>query len=193
MPGMSFPHTPEQQHPEQPGAVQFVAQPAPPKPKRAGMIALAAAGVLLLMAGAGLGVWYVTRPDATPSAAAGAASPSTLDVTGVITLQRGQFTWNSVDDPTCQGWKGFEDLRAGAQVTVTDAAGKTLAVGAISAGTAQGITTEADGMHRAGSCMLPFKAAGVARGAGPYGVEVAHRGVLRYNEGDLGGLMLGFS
>lgn len=48
-------------------------------------------------------------------------------------------------------------------------------------------------MHRASTCAMPFKVSGVPRGVGPYGVEVAHRGVLRYDEGHLAVLRLGFS
>lgn len=193
MPGMSFPDTPHSTEPQQVEASEAAAptgRPDAPRPKRSGIAALAIVGVLVLMAGTGLGVWHATRPDATKPAA---PAPSVLDVAGTVTLKLGQFTWNSVGEPTCQGWQGFADVAAGAQVTVTDASGKTLAVGAVGAGTAQGITTLTDGSHRADSCLLPFKVAGVARGVGPYGVEVSHRGVLRYNEGDLAALKLGFN
>lgn len=167
------------------------APPGPPAPgSRAGLIAVLVLGVLVLMAATGLGVWIFTRPDTTAAPATSPSAPPSVDVAGTVVLKQGQFTWNSVGDPTCQGWKGFEDIQGGASVTITDAGGKALLVGSLGRGTAQGITTESDGMHRAGSCELPFIVSGVPGGVGPYGVEVSHRGVVHVNEGQLGSVQL---
>lgn len=190
---MTFPDTPtsfdtEPRQPSWPAAGQAVA----PTPKRFRAAIIAAAIIVLgLMAGTGLAVWLLTRPDPAPAPAP--ANPATLEATGMVTLQHSQFRWNGRADPTCMGWQGYDDIRGGAQVTVTDASGKVLVVGSLDPGTAIGITTEANGLPRAEQCTIPFKVAGIPRGVGPYGVEVSHRGVLRYNESDLSGLMLGFS
>ncbi len=194
---MTTPHDAPQQfgHPSTwPTPAESPAPPAP-RPRRTGLIAAAVAGVLALMAGTGVSVWLLTRPDAAAPAAASSAAASATEVTvrGVVTLQQGQFSWNSEQDPTCQGWKGFSDIRVGAQVTVTDAAGKVLAVSSLDVGQAKGIAAGADGMKRATTCELAFRVAGVASGQGPYGVEVSHRGVLRYDEGRLSAVTLGFS
>jgi hypothetical protein len=148
------------------------------------------------MTGTGFAVWFFMRPETsttTATASSSAAAPAAITVIGAVTLQRGQFVWNS-QAAGCQGLSGFADIRPGTQVTVTDASGKVVAVGSLDQGTAEGITEEG-GLSRATSCSLPFKVSGVPRGAGPYGVEVSHRGVLHYPERDLDtqALTLGFS
>lgn len=146
------------------------------------------------MVGTGFGAWLFMRPETTPAAVSASASPTAgmLEATGVIVLNRGQFVWHSTGDPTCEGLNGFADIRAGTQVAVTDASGKALAVDELEQGVALDITTEADGMHRAASCELRFKVTAIPPGVGPYGVEVGHRGVTRYDEHDLATLRLGF-
>lgn len=169
-------------------------QPTPaPRTRRIGLIAAVAAGALALIAGTGVSVWLLTRPDAATPAAASSASATEVAVRGVVTLRLSQFSWNSEQDPTCQGWKGFDDIRVGTQVTVTDATGKVLAVSSLDVGQAKGIAAGADGTKRATTCELAFHVlGGVTGGLGPYGVEVSHRGVLRYNEAQLSALALGF-
>lgn len=189
VPAMTTPHdTPPQfGHPSTwPAQPLAVDAPAPQRPRRAGLIAAAVAGVVVLMAATGVTVWLLTRPDAapTPAAAAPGSSAATLNpvtVAGELVLQRGQFAWQSAADPTCWGLNGFSDLAAGAQVTVTDAGGKVLVVGSLQRGVAEGIATDG----RATTCSLRFELGGVPGGVGPYGVEVAHRGVVRFNEGEL--------
>lgn len=154
--------------------------------KRVGLLAGAAAGVLVLMAGTGVAVYLLSRPaESAPSAIAASSAPATFKITGTLHLKQGEFSWNSTSDPTCQGLNGYADLRAGAQVTVTDAAGKKLAVGALYKGLAGDFTTNTDGSQRASSCELPFDVDGIPSGVGPYGVEVSHRGVQTYSEAQL--------
>lgn len=195
-----IPHRDEDGHavttPDDSGQIHsdFALQQLPSRRRRTPLLVAAAAfGALILMVGTGLGVWLVMRPKAaTPATAPSAAGA--LEVTGVITLKRGQFVWLSQSSPTCEGLQGYADIRPGAQVTVTDAAGKVIAVGSVDVGTAQGITApDANGLQRATTCVLPFRVTGVPHGVGPYGVEVSHRGVLHYDEAKLGGLELGFS
>jgi hypothetical protein len=188
---MSFPeHTPASPqggapfgHPSTWPAPQSVAA-APPK-RRMVAIILAVAGVLALVAGTGVTVYLVTRPSSNVPAAAASPSAAAFTAAGTLLLKRGEFSWNSAADPTCQGLNGFSDLRGGTQVTVTDAAGKKLAIGVLANGRAGDFTTDSDGAQRAASCALSFAVTGVPRGVGPYGVEISHRGVQNYNEAQL--------
>lgn len=167
----------------------------PPPPRRFRLIAAAAVGVVTLMAATGVTVWYIGRPAAPRAAAAAPSVPAvhTTAAAGTVTLQRGQFTWNSVADPTCQGWKGFSDLRGGTQVTITDAGGKALQIGALERGVTGGITTtDSSGLSQASMCTLAFRVEKLPLGVGPYGVEIAHRGVVHYDEDRLGLIALGF-
>lgn len=143
------------------------------------------------MAATGVAVWYFTKP--APAAPPAAAPAATLTAAGSVVLNHSQFSWNGLADPTCQGWQGFSDVAGGAQVTVTDAAGKVLAIGTLDHGVATGITTaDVNGLPRAELCTLLFTVTGLPQGVGPYGVEVAHRGVVRYDEGHLGIIRIGF-
>ncbi|UWZ37477.1 hypothetical protein Drose_04130 [Dactylosporangium roseum] len=172
-----------------------LAQMAGQRPRRrAGLIAGVAAGAVVLVA-ATVGVTVaLTRKSADTGAPAAASASAAFTAAGDLVLHRGEFTWNSAQDPTCQGMGGFSDLRGGTQVVITDAGGKKLAVGALAAGRAGDFSTNADGTQRAGSCTLAFAVPGVPRGVGPYGVEVSHRGVQTYSEERLdAGIILGFS
>lgn len=95
----------------------------------------------------------------------------TFTVTGTVTLPNGDFinTGNA-----CYGMGGFEDMRPGAKVTVTDAAQRTVAVGVIES--AREAVTE---------CHLAFRVEDVPRGEDFYGLEVTHRGRLQYTAGEL--------
>lgn len=73
----------------------------------------------------------------------------------------------------CSGTGGFDDIRDGADVEITDENGKTIAV------------TQLE--HSApidGGCVL-FWEADVPKGKDFYGVEITHRGVIKYTEAQL--------
>jgi len=113
----------------------------------------------------------------TPSSA-----PAVFTITGSITLGLGNFLWSSADN-TCVGRGGYDDMKVGTQVVVTDPAGVTLAVGAISDGSPKiGDRVDDDGEELADGCELSFFVDGVPAGKGIYGVEVSHRGRLQYPE-----------
>lgn len=181
---MSFPeHTPTPARDAAPfgrPSTRPESQPATPR-RRTGLIIGAVAGVLVLVVGTGVTIHLLTRPDATTPAAA-PASAAAFTANGSLLLKRGEFSWNSAADPTCQGLNTFSDLRGGTQVVVTDAGGKKLAVGVLAKGTAGGFVTDSDGTQRAMSCSLPFSVPGIPRGVGPYGVQVGQRGVQTYDE-----------
>lgn len=86
-------------------------------------------------------------------------------------------TYDSVGR-TCAGDGGYDDIRAGAQVVVTDADGGTVALGELSQGRMDGSVPDA-------TCQWRFTVADVPAGAGFYGVEVTHRGALQYTEQEL--------
>lgn len=179
MPGMSAPTD------------QLPPAPHPRRRRSPNVETLRIAAVAAIVAAvATVGAFAFVKLRGHDQTAAGPAG-GTLTVAGFVELERGQFVWSS--DRSCAGLQGFDDVRAGAQVAVTDAAGKALAIGTLDQGVANGITTESDGMARATTCTLAFKLADVPRGAGgPYGVEVAHRGVVRYDEGHLGIIRMTF-
>lgn len=148
------------------------------------MVPAIAVAALVLAAAAGGAIWFALRP--TPTTVAPARG--SLQVQGWMNLTRGQFTWAGGADTTCSGWRGFDDIRGGTEVVVTDSAGKTLAVGQLQTGKATGVTAD----DSATGCRLAFSISGVPSGVGPYGVEIGHRGVNHYPEGQLTGLEFGF-
>jgi hypothetical protein len=168
----------------------------PRRRRKGGLIGAGVAGVLTLMAGTGLAVWFIASPSSTTNATtppAAATAAGAREAIGTVVLQHSQFKWNGLADTTCQGRQGFADIAGGAQVTVTDASGKVLAIGALWRGTASGITSsDVNGLPQAETCTLPFSVPGIASGAGPYGVEIAHRGIVRFDEGNLDTIRIGF-
>lgn len=117
-------------------------------------------------------------------AAAAAPSPKPLVVLGSVDLGHSEFGWNR-DPLACWGSGGYGDLKTGAQVVVTDAAGATIAVGSIIKSNPGTSWVEETDTYRADSCTLDFRVADVPPGKGFYGVEVTHRGQVQYAENDL--------
>jgi hypothetical protein len=81
----------------------------------------------------------------------------------------------------CAGSGGYDDIDEGAQVTVTDQAGTVLAVSRL----ISGVTVKDPEYEHLTTCMFSWSVLGVPAGRGPYGIEVAHRGVLHYDEARL--------
>lgn len=79
----------------------------------------------------------------------------------------------------CVAGDGYRDVRVGATVTVTDAAGTVLAVGVLDAPTTTEtlVTGEYGGSIRVTVCRFPFTVQ-VPAGEDVYGVEVTHRGTV---------------
>ncbi len=105
-------------------------------------------------------------------------APADLTITGEVLLHdtRINTTGNS-----CRGSGGYDDLREGAQVVVTDATGKSIGIG-----------TLGTGVSNTNICTWEFSVT-VPAGGGIYGVEVSHRGKLQYSEADLAGRPLKLS
>jgi hypothetical protein len=97
---------------------------------------------------------------------------ATATIQGDVTLFRGV---TNLDGVLCEGRGEFAEVHSGAQVTVTDAAGKVVALGRLGPGK----------LHGGGICQWQFVVSGVPRGQDFYGVEIAHRPRVSYTEADL--------
>lgn len=95
----------------------------------------------------------------------------TFTITGTVTLTYGDFINTG---STCYGKGGYDDMRPGAPVVITDATQKIVAVGTIDSGTET--VTE---------CHLKFTIEDVPRGSDFYGIQITHRGRLQYAAADL--------
>jgi len=136
------------------------------------------AAVLVILGGAAA-VWLLLRDDGTSPSSPAA---STVTVSGSLTLDlgSGNFTWVGDGDTSCSGRRGYEDVRSGAQITITNPDGKVLALGRLGYGRARG--TE-DGY--ADDCYFTFEVKDVPAGHGIYGVEISHRGRIQVKEAEL--------
>lgn len=167
------PATASQELPLNPQPTTTAALPIQPqRPSRLPLVATLAAVAVALVLAVGIGgILYVRHGGESPLAAVkGAAGPSPYRVTGSVTLPRGYDGLS-----TCAGNGGYQDIHEGAQVVISDSAGATIALGRLDAGSASG----------GRGCVLPFSVPNVPAGKGFYGIEVSHRGILRYEEHDI--------
>jgi hypothetical protein len=149
----------------------------PPKPRRQ-VLPWVIAGVALLVAGVAA-VFALTRggsggPKQSPVAV---HSPKTITVHGALVLN-GPISFGSEGSDMCGGLAGYNDVIAGAQVVVYDAAGKQLVVAALPAGT-QGDNYFGNPLRQ---CWFTIDIPGVPAGVGPYSIEVTHRGKIPFEE-----------
>lgn len=144
---------------------------------------LFAALAALLLAVAGAGGYLVLRDggdDSKPAPVAATSAPAAKVVTGTLTLtDEDGIDWSS--SAGCFGTGGYDDVRSGAQVVITDPAGKTVALGKLDQGVLDGTVPG----RTADLCKFTFAVTGVPTGHGFYGVEVAHRGRVQYPEQQL--------
>jgi hypothetical protein len=137
------------------------------------------AALLLVLLGA-VALWGAVSsgsggqaPPAAPAAVTAAA--------GAVRVSAASF-W--VDgNGECALDPGYGDI-PGAQVTVTDPAGKVVGVGRLGAPT--GDRLGESGFY---DCVFPFTVQ-VPAGLGIYGFEVSHRGVVQVREAQLAGVQL---
>ncbi|HTY35405.1 helix-turn-helix transcriptional regulator [Mycobacterium sp.] len=101
--------------------------------------------------------------------------PATFTVSGDLTVADVPAM-----DSSCFPSGGYADIEIGAQVTISDANGVTVALGQLQAG-----TPAASSLPSRTDCMFAFTVPGVPAGKGFYGIEVSHRGVIRYAEADI--------
>lgn len=105
---------------------------------------------------------------------AAVAESSSITMYGQLALTDGwyapQVGQTKKFEGPCTGDGGYDDLHAGATVTVTDADGSVVALGSLGSGRLQ-----SDGSAFP-PCVFPFTVSDVPAGFGFYGVEVSHRG-----------------
>ena len=101
--------------------------------------------------------------------AATACGAAPIKVTGTLTMKR-HYPSIVISEGLCVTSGGYADIRPGAQVVITDAASKTLAVGQLDLGKP----------NEAEDCVWPFAIDGVPGGLDFYGVEVNRRGRVQY-------------
>lgn len=142
--------------------------PVQPRPSRTPLIAVLAAVSVAVLLAAGIGVFTLVSGKTPVEAAKAAAGPTSYRITGSMTLTSGYTGYSP-----CAGKGGYADIRAGAQVVITDSAGATIAIGSLDAGSVDGR-----------GCVLPFSVPNVPAGKGFYGIEVSHRGGLKYEEAE---------
>jgi hypothetical protein len=136
--------------------------------------------VLVLLAACG-GEQPAAKPTPAPPPP---TTPAVFQVTGKFYLSLPDFVWNS-DPPTCEGQDGYDDLKVGARVVISDAGITTIAVGSVTESIP--ITEWDDGLedYRASACTLRFLVTGVPAGKGYYGVEVSERGRVDFSEAEM--------
>jgi len=129
-----------------------------PAPKRPVWPLLVLAAAVLIVAG-GVGGYFLLRPKPA------------IAVTGMLELST---STSQTLAGHCAGSGAYADITPGAQVTITDGTGATIALGALGTGDVTKNLT----------CGFPF-ALSVPAGKGFYGIEVAHRGRLQLTEAKL--------
>jgi hypothetical protein len=122
---------------------------------------LLVAGLVGLVLGAGgVGaVWAVST--------SGPGDPGAFTLRGTLTLTGDNVPTD--DGEGCVGYEGYDDIVAGAAVTVTDEDGKVVGSGALGAGRPNDDDS---------SCVFGVRVPDVPRGSKFYKVEVSHRGGL---------------
>lgn len=130
-----------------------------------------AAVVVVLLAGGGAAAWAMTR-DTAP-----AAVPM-LTITGELDMPDGGG--GTVSNLPCQMAAGYNDIQTGAQITVTDEAGKVIGLGQLGAGLTK-VINNVDGTGLTSwRCEFRFSVPNIPAGHQFFGLEVTHRGVVRF-------------
>ena len=99
-----------------------------------------------------------------------------MTINGTFTLHQEDLV--DRDETSCQGTGGYDDIRDGLEVAVTDAAGTVIGLGRLSSKPGE------DTFAGRRTCEYEFTVSGLPD-ASFYGVEVGHRGVVRFSAADL--------
>jgi hypothetical protein len=126
---------------------------------------------LLLLAGSVYAFTVVNPLIPVARAASPSPAPSTFAVTGQIEVNGNYRNTDIQNDLRCAMTGGYSDIREGAQVVVTDAASKTIALGQLSYGSWD---------QNDARCIFLFSVTEVPAGHRFYGIEVSRRGRLQY-------------
>lgn len=135
---------------------------APPKP-RSPLLPWLVAGVAVLVAVAAV-VWGATR--------GGSDGGGKFSVHGTLKLTGDHL---AIAGQPCFGTSGYDDIAVGTSVIIYDATGKQLVIGALGGGTA-------NQPGALGVCTFTIDVSGVPTGAGPYSIEVSHRGKVPFDQ-----------
>jgi putative hemolysin len=144
---------------------------------------IAAAGVLLVLVAAG-GIAAYATSHRTPSSVSPSApqTPGIVSMYVTVTLADSDGVLN-LDDVHCEGMGGYDDMRAGAQVTVTDEHGTVIGDSTLPTGQMQG-----SGVTR--QCVFTFTVDDLPKGRSFYGLTISHRGTTQVREWELGSVNL---
>ncbi|MBM9469508.1 hypothetical protein [Nakamurella leprariae] len=112
------------------------------------------------------------REQGIDAAVAVDADSETFDLRGRFALQDFEGFVDLGDG--CVGIRGYDDIGAGTQITVSDSGGKVVALGELG----RGVENDEYG------CVYLFLVEDVPGGAGFYSVEISHRGSMRISEAD---------
>lgn len=104
----------------------------------------------------------------------------TLTIHGILTLTTGQFMWN--DTALCWGDGGYDDIAIGSPITITDETGTVIGIGHIDTSQASEFAPD---FTMPGRCTFGIMAKNIPANHDFYGVEVAHRGAVKYTKTDL--------
>jgi hypothetical protein len=119
----------------------------------------AVVGVLVLMLAGGCG-GGIGESGADPE-----GEPSGFVVRGTVSVP----SYGGSNGTSCTVKDGCEDLRSGATVAITDAAGDVVAVGAL---------VDSEATQR--TCRFAFDVPGVPEGSSTYGIEVGEQAMVMY-------------
>jgi hypothetical protein len=110
-----------------------------------------------------------------PSGAEPESKPGSFTISGTISVPSATYVAEGQDATGfCTVKDGYEDLRTGASVAVTDAAGDVVGVGQL-----------VDVKRTPEECRYAFDIPNVREGSGTYGIEVGNRGIVRYQRDEL--------
>lgn len=118
----------------------------------------------------------------TATEPAPAPTPAPLMFGGYLTVRPGfrPPVIGAAADPCVIRSDGYADIREGAQVTITDDTGQVVALDTLDAGKIETVQPWLNGTTAAATCNFPF-----VIDAAPerpfYGVEIAHRGIVRFS------------
>lgn len=96
------------------------------------------------------------------------AKPGTFELRGTMTLTKSATAYTE-GRGACVGYRGYDDLGEGAQVTVYNASGEAIALGKL-----------ADSVYSGSLCIFQFTVQDVPGGEDIYQVEVSHRGKVSF-------------
>lgn len=132
------------------------------------------------MVGAAVVLWSSLRHDSPGTNA------TTFRTTGTVTVDGSTLMDRAVNGNECITTGGFDDIRAGTQVFLSDDAGETLVIGELEAGVFVGVREGHDSfLEGPWPCSFAFTLEGIPNIDGFYTLTVGQRGDLKYSRSQL--------